>query len=260
MIRTDNLTYGYGDGPSAVHGVSFALTAGTSLAVVGPNGSGKSTLLRLLAGLLSPCRGAVSIAGFPIDTLRPSLRARHVAILFQNPDDQIFATRVRDELRFAPVQAGVPSHVIDERMDRAAALCGIREDLDRNPHDLSRARRKRVCLASVYMMETPLVLLDEPLSGQDAAGRRVVMQMMAALRSRGRTVVAVTHDMNFAASFDSMLVLRAGGVCAVGDPRSLFSDPSLDLPLPDALVLGRRLGLHDTCLTEGELLEALNPL
>ena len=260
MIRSENLTYGYGDGPSLVDGVSFDLAAGASLAVVGPNGSGKSTLLRLIAGLLSPRLGGVSIGGSPIHTLRPSRRAHHVAILFQNPDDQIFSTCVRDELRFAPLQAGVPSHVIDERMDRAAELCGIREDLDRNPHDLSRARRKRVCLASVCMMETPLVLLDEPLSGQDAAGRRVMMQVTDALRARGSSVVAVTHDMNLAASFDSMLVLGPGGGCAVGDPRTLFTDPSLDLPLPDALALGRKLGFQDTCLTEGELLQALSPV
>ncbi|SCX98135.1 energy-coupling factor ABC transporter ATP-binding protein [Desulfoluna spongiiphila] len=258
-MRVDNLTCGYGDGAPVLREVSFALEAGTSLAVVGPNGSGKSTLLRLLAGLLSPQKGTVFVGDCPMASLRPSRRTRHVSILFQNPDDQIFASRVSDELRFALSLAGLAPDVIEKRMAHAASLCGIKGDLESNPHDLSRARRKRVCLASVLMMETPLVLLDEPLSGQDAAGRQMVMQVMDALGARGSSVVAVTHDMNLAASFDSMLVLGSGHVRALGDPRSLFSDPSLDLPLPDALALGRRLGLQRPCFTENDIFDALRP-
>lgn len=256
-MRMEDVTYRYEKGAPAVSGLSFAVTSGESVAVVGPNGSGKSTLLRLICGLLSPRSGRVWLGERPVEMMKSSQRARHVAILFQNPDDQIFKGCVADELRFGPLLSGMDPGLIDERMHHAVALCGIDGTLDLNPYDLSRAQRKRVCLASVLMMETPLVLLDEPLSGQDPGGRMAVMQAMDALRERGASVVAVTHDMDFAAGFDRMVCLDRGCLKAEGLPRTLFADDNLPLKPPDALALGRRLGLPGVCLTDAEVLEGL---
>lgn len=257
MMTLEDVTYGYEKGAPVISGISFAVPSGERVAVVGPNGSGKSTLLRLICGLLSPRSGQVWVGERPVSRMKASQRARHVSILFQNPDDQIFKGRVADELRFGPLLSGMDPGRIDERMHHAAALCNIDGTLDRNPYDLSRAQRKRVCLASVLMMATPLVLLDEPMSGQDPAGRKAVMRAMDALRLQGVSVVAVTHDMDVAAGFDRMVVLEDGRLKAEGAPRDLFSHAGPGLPLPETVSLGWGLGLSDICLTEPEVLEGL---
>lgn len=166
MMKLEDVTYGYETGTPAVLGVSFAVSSGEHVAVVGPNGSGKSTLLRLMCGLLSPRSGQVRMGGRPVEVMKPSQRARHVSILFQNPDDQIFKGRVADELRFGPLLSGMDPGDIEERMHHAAALCSIDGTLDRNPYDLSRAQRKRVCLASVLMMETSWSFWTSPWQGR----------------------------------------------------------------------------------------------
>ena len=256
-MRAKGIAYRYDSGAPVLSGLSFAVPPGESTAIIGPNGSGKSTLLRLICGLLAPQSGQVWLAGEPVETMSIPQRARRVAILFQNPDDQIFKGRVADELRFAPRLAGMdPGHVETHMMD-VAELCGIEGTLDRNPYDLSRAQRKRVCLASVLLMETPLVLLDEPMSGQDPAGRMAVMRAMDALRARGTSVVAVTHDMNFAAQFGRMVALEGGRIKAEGPQKKLFANATNGLPLPDAVALGRKLGIPEVCLSEAEVLEGL---
>lgn len=257
MMRVEHLTYRYGQTRPAVSDISFELKAGERLAVVGANGSGKSTLLRLICGLLAPQSGRVWVADRPVETLKSSQRARLMAILFQNPDDQIFKARVADELRFAPLLAGMAPGLIETRMHRAVSLCGVDGTLDKNPYDLTRAQRKRVCLASVLMMETPLVLLDEPMSGQDPAGRGAVMRAMDALAERGASVVTVTHDMAVAAGCDRLVLLDGGCLTADGPPRVLFGETIAGLSPPDAVLLGRRLGLPGLCLTEREVLDGL---
>ena len=257
MMKLEDVTYGYETGTPVVLGVSFAVSSGEHVAVVGHNGSGKSTLLRLMCGLLSARSGLVRAGGRPVEMMKSSQRARHVSILFQNPDDQIFKGRVADELRFGPLLSGMDPGDIDERMHHAAALCSIDGTLDRNPYDLSRAQRKRLCLASVLMMETPLVLLDEPMAGQDPAGREAVMRAMDSLRVRGVSVVAVTHDMDVAAGFDRIMVLEEGRLKAEGAPRDLFSHACPGLHPPDTVALGWKLGLPGVCLTERDVLERL---
>ena len=259
-MRAEELSYGYEKGAPVISGLSFAVPPEKSTAIVGPNGSGKSTLLRLICGLLTPQSGQVWLKGQPVETMSIPQRARRVAILFQNPDDQIFKGRVADELRYAPLLAGMNPDLLESHMMDVVEICDIKGTLDRNPYDLSRAQRKRVCLASVLLMETPIVLLDEPMSGQDAAGRMAVMGAMDALRAQGASVVAVTHDMNFAARFDRVVALEGGHLKAEGTPRELFTHEEYGLPLPDAVALGRKLRIPGVCLTEAEVLEGLSQL
>jgi energy-coupling factor transport system ATP-binding protein len=263
VIELRNLAFVYPDGTRALDGIDLDVAAGQRVAIVGQNGSGKSTLIRHLNGLLRPTEGVVRIDGEDAAGRRVADLARTVGLAFQDPDRQIFAGRVRAEVAFGARNMGARDDELTATVDDALRATGLDGEADTNPYDLGYSRRKLLALASVLAMRTPVVVLDEPTTGQDAAGVARVGRIVAELAAAGRTVIAVSHDMRFVAeSFERVVVMRAGRIAADGSPDDIFGEDLwpvlrstfLEPPLP--AVIGARLGLGSTP-TEASLLEAL---
>jgi energy-coupling factor transport system ATP-binding protein len=262
-ILLEGVTFDYPRGPRALDGIDLRIEIGESVAIVGQNGSGKSTLVRQFNGLLRPTAGAVSISGRPVGSRHVAELAHEVGLAFQNPDRQIFAGSVRAEVAFGPRNLGLPDAERGADVDRAIATVGLAGDEGTNPYDLGFSRRKLLALASVLAMGTPIVVLDEPTTGQDARGIDRVQRIVADLVAEGRTVVAISHDMRFVAeSFERVVVMRDGRIVFDGTPAEAFAQESwptlastyLEPPLPARV--GARLGL-DATPTEAALVAAL---
>ena len=263
MIEIDGLVHVYPEGTRALDGLQFHIAAGETVAIVGQNGSGKSTLVRHLNGLLRPTAGSVCVDGRDIANDRVARLARLVGLVFQDPDRQIFAGRVRTEVAFGPRNLGLRGAELDRRVTEALDAVGLAGTDEENPYDLGYSRRKLLAIASVLAMRTPIVVLDEPTTGQDLRGVARVRSIVAALAAEGRTVITISHDMRFVAeTFRRVVVLRAGRIVLDGTPADVFGEPSwavlastyLEPPL--AARVGARLGLGSTP-TEARLVEAL---
>ena len=263
MIEVEGLAYVYPGGTRAVDGVSLRIGPGERVAIVGQNGSGKSTLVRHFNGLLRPAEGRVLIDGADAATMRVAELAAKVGLAFQDPDRQIFAGRVRAEVAYGPRNLGLRGTDLDGAVDRALAAAGLAGEAASNPYDLGFSRRKLLALASVVAMETPIVVLDEPTTGQDATGLFRVGSIVRELAAAGRTVVAISHDMRFVAEvFERVVVMRAGKVVLDGPPAEVFAEAAWEtlastfLEPPLTARVGARLGLGSTP-TEASLVEAL---
>jgi energy-coupling factor transport system ATP-binding protein len=263
MIAVEDLVHVYPGGTRAVDGVSLRIEVGERVAIVGQNGSGKSTLVRHFNGLLRPSEGRVLVDGVDAATLRVAELAAKVGVAFQDPDRQIFSGKVRSEVAFGPRNMGLAKDQVARRVDEALASAGLSSDADANPYDLGYSRRKLLALASILAMRTPVVVLDEPTTGQDARGVARVEEIVAGLAELGRTVVAISHDMAFVAeSFERVVVMREGRVILDGTPTEVFAESSwkelestyLEPPLPARV--GARMGLGATP-TEASLVAAL---
>ncbi len=262
-IRVAGLVHVYPEGTLALDGVDLAIETGELVAIVGQNGSGKSTLVRHLNGLLRPTAGTVEILGEDAAGLRVAALAARVGLAFQNPDRQIFAGRVRAEVAFGPRNMGLRGEALETAVRDALAAVGLAAELDANPYDLGYSRRKLLAIASVLAMRTPIVILDEPTTGQDLRGVGRVRAIVDGLVAEGRTVIAISHDMRFVAeTFRRVVVMRAGRVVLDGTPAAVFAQPSWPalaatyLEPPLAARVGARLGLGDTP-TETALVDAL---
>ena len=262
-VQLEGVSFDYPRGPRALDGVDLHVATGELIAIVGQNGSGKSTLVRHLNGLLRPTAGSVAINGRPVGRRHVAELAREVGLAFQNPDRQIFAGKVRAEVAFGPRNLGRRGADLDAVVERALAIVGLTGDEDTNPYDLGFSRRKLLALASILAMETPIVILDEPTTGQDARGISRVQKIVADLSAAGLTVIAISHDMRFVAeSFQRVVVMRAGRIVLDGAPPGVFAEeawPTLAstfLEPPLAARVGARLGLGATP-TEAALVSAL---
>lgn len=197
-------------------------------AVIGQNGAGKTTLARLLKGLLKPNQGQIiykkkDLAGQTVASL-----AGEIGYVFQNPDDQIFKSRVLDEVMFGPLQIGMTREKAEEAARSALSLTGLLHTSDENPYDLELSERKMIALASVLAMNPQVLILDEPTIAQDMTGRRKIGNIIKKMASEGRLVFSILHDMDFAAeTFQRILVMAHGRLLADGIPRDIFADEGL---------------------------------
>ncbi len=255
-IEFEAVAFAYPDGTRALEDVSLRIEPGELVAIVGQNGSGKSTLARHLNGLLRPTSGRVLLGGADIRLQHVASLAGRVGLAFQNPDRQLFAGRVSAEVAFGPHNMGLRGALLDERVRSALAAVGLNAEAASNPYDLGYSRRKLLSLASVLAMRTPILVLDEPTTGQDARGVARVRAVVASAAAEGRTVIAISHDMRFTAEcFRRVVVMRAGRVALDGAPEAVFAEaawPDLratDLEPPLAAVAGTRLGLGSTPTT-----------
>ncbi len=252
-VELEAVGFSYPDGTEALRRVSLAIAAGESVAIVGQNGSGKSTLVRQFNGLLHPSAGVVRIDGVPITKQHVADLARMVGIAFQNPDRQIFGRSVGAEVRFGVHNAGLSADEIDRRARSALERVALGGFESVNPYDLGYSRRKLLGIASILAMETPIVVLDEPTTGQDARGFDRIGTVVDELHAAGRTVIAISHDMRFVAErFGRVIVMRAGEVILDGMPVEVFGEPNwpalgstfLEPTYPARL--GAQLGLGST--------------
>jgi energy-coupling factor transport system ATP-binding protein len=258
------LVHVYHDGGvRALDGVNLSIRAGECVALVGQNGSGKTTLVRHLNGLLRPTEGRVTIDGQDAADLRVAQLAARVGLVFQDPDRQIFAGSVRSEVEFGPRNLGRSGGELRDAVTAALDAAGLAAEEVTNPYDLGQSRRKLLALASVLAMRTPVLILDEPTTGQDARGVERVRSVIEAVAAEGRTVIAISHDMRFVAeTFERVIVMRAGRVILDGTPKQVFAADAWDalrstyLEPPLAAIVGHRLGLGPTP-TDAALIDAL---
>lgn len=267
FIHTEHLSYSYKDGSDeqqmpVLHDVSLDIARGEYIAIIGHNGSGKSTFAKLLDLVLEPTEGRIVIDGQDItssDMTEDDLIAlrRKVGMVFQNPDNQLVATVVEEDIAFGPENLGVPPKEIRARVDEALAAVGMTEYARHEPHRLSGGQKQRVAIAGIIAMMPECIIFDESTAMLDPLGRREVLEVMEKLhRERGITIITITHHMDEAARADRIVVLDDGRVLRDGTPEQVFSQPELlmdiglDVPQSAALVHRlRRLGLA----TEGEV-------
>ena len=263
-LALEAVTYRYPRGGAlALDGIHLRIPPGQRVALVGQNGSGKTTLVRHLNGLLRPTSGRVLHDGNDVAGRTVAQLARSVGLVFQDPDRQIFAGSVHSEVEFGPRNLGMRGARLRAAVDGALADVGLDTEAGTNPYDLGASRRKLLALASVQAMGTPVLVLDEPTTGQDMRGVEIVQRLIEASRAAGRTVIAISHDMEFVAgAFDRVVVLRAGKVILDGTPARVFGDAAWEvlrstyLEPPLSAVIGSKLGLGATP-TDNALLAAL---
>ena len=255
----------------AIDGVSLQIEAGSFVAVLGHNGSGKSTLAKTLNGILLPSGGTVLISGMDTadDANLLNIR-REVGMVFQNPDNQIIANLVEDDVGFGPENLGVPTEEIWKRVDEALAAVGMTAFRLKSPNHLSGGQKQRVAIAGVMAMHPKCIVLDEPTAMLDPNGRKEVIRTVTELnRSEGVTVVLITHYMEEVIGADRLVVMDDGKVIMDGTPREVFARVEelkrLRLDVPQATELAYELkqcgvSLPDSVLTMEELAEAILPL
>ena len=230
VIVFENVHYTYpGDELESLCGVDLAIERGSFVAVLGHNGSGKSTLAKHMNAILVPCEGRVLIDGIDTADEAQTLELRRrVGMVFQNPDNQIVANVVEDDVAFAPENLGVEPAEIRRRVDAALALVGMAEYRMHAPHLLSGGQKQRVAIAGVIAMEPEILVLDEPTAMLDPQGRREVVDTAYALcKGRGMTVVLITHHMDECVDADRLIVMSNGRIAADGSPAAVFSDRAL---------------------------------
>ncbi len=230
MLETNNLTFYYPaeegrEATAAVKDVTLQIEKGSFVVVLGHNGSGKSTLAKHMNAVVLPSSGKVYVEG--MDTCDEQLLLeirRRVGMVFQNPDNQIVANVVEEDVAFAPENLGVASEEIRRRVDAALEAVGMSEFARHAPHLLSGGQKQRIAIAGVIAMEPDCIVLDEATAMLDPAGRREVLNAVKRLnRERGITVVLITHHMNEAEDADRLLVMDHGQVAMDGTPRQVFA-------------------------------------
>ena len=230
IIRIEDLHFTYpGDSEETLRGIDLEIAAGSFVAVLGHNGSGKSTLAKLLNAILLPTSGHVYVAGVDTADEERLLEVRGtVGLVFQNPDNQIVANVVEDDVAFAPENLGVESAEIRRRVDDALKTVGMYEYRLHAPHLLSGGQKQRVAIAGALAMHPRVLVLDEPTAMLDPVGRREVISTVTSLcRERGMTVVLITHHMSECVQADRLIALSDGRMIADGTPREVFAQIAL---------------------------------
>ena len=230
VIKIENLHYTYpGDDAESLKGVSLEIERGSFVAVLGHNGSGKSTLAKHLNAILLPTEGKVVIDGIDTADENNLLKIRStVGMVFQNPDNQIVANVVEDDVAFAPENLGVEPAEIRERVDNALKAVDMYEFRLHAPHLLSGGQKQRVAIAGVIAMQPEVIVLDEPTAMLDPKGRREVIDTVTKLcREKGITIVLITHHMSECIDADRLIVMSNGDVVADGTPQEVFSQVEL---------------------------------
>ncbi|SNR43331.1 energy-coupling factor ABC transporter ATP-binding protein [Blastococcus mobilis] len=224
-LLVEDLAYAYPDGHQALYGVDLRIERGERVALLGPNGAGKTTLVLHLNGILRAGRGRVTVGGLPVD--KPALQEirRRVGIVFQDPDDQLFMPTVGEDVAFGPRNLGLPEAEIAARVAEALEQVGMSGYENRPPHHLSFGQRRRVAVATVLSMHPEILVLDEPSSNLDPAGRRELAEVLQALPV---TLLMVTHDLPYALQLcPRSVILDEGVVVADGATRELLANPDL---------------------------------
>ncbi len=227
MIEAQDIRYAYPNKVEALKGVSLTIKDGEFVAIMGQNGAGKSTLVKHFNGLLKPSQGKVLVDG--IETTKSSVAAlaRNVGFVFQNPDHQLFSETVEEEIAFALKNFGFKPEVIEERVTWALNLLSLTQYRKTSPFLLSGGERKRVALASVLAWDPSTLILDEPTIGQDHEQKEILRQFIMQMQTQKKTVVTVTHDVEFVAECNPRVVLmKEGKIVADGEGKEILTDPA----------------------------------
>ena len=270
-LETKNLSFTYHDGTQALKNVNIQIKKGEKIAIMGPNGAGKSTLFSHFNGLTEPTSGHVEVDGDKIIYEREELLKvrQKVGIVFQDPNDQLFAPTVKEDVAFGPMNLGLEYDEVKARITEALEMVGMTGFEDKTPHHLSGGQQKRVAIAGIIAMRPDVVVLDEPTAMLDPKGRDEVMETMMLLnKGIHMTVVLITHFMEEAIMADRVCVLSEGKLALLGSPASVFSNEdalqNLGLTLPPAAAIAQGLRkegypIPKDCLTMEALAQAIRP-
>ena len=271
IVRVENLVYRYDDEiitKNAVDDVSFDIEAGEFVVIIGHNGSGKSTLAKHFNGIFYPTEGNVYINEMNTrdDSLIWKIR-QNAGMVFQNPDNQIVATIVEEDVAFGPENLGVDKNVIRQRVDEALRLVNMTEFAKKQPHNLSGGQKQRVAIAGIIAMRPDCIIFDEPTAMLDPSGRKEVVDTILKLnKEEGKTVIHITHFMDEATNADRIIVMDEGKIKMQGKPREIFSKVeelnALGLDVPQMTELSYELNkeginMRADILTVEEMVEEL---
>jgi cobalt/nickel transport system ATP-binding protein len=230
VLAVEAVTFAYQDGTVALRDLTLELPRGRKTAILGANGSGKSTLFLHLDGILKPQRGRVLLGGQPVGYDRAALNdlRRRVGLVFQDPDSQLFAASVRQDISFGPINLGLDEEAVRARVEQAIRDTQTEDLVERPTHLLSYGQKKRVAIAGVLAMEPEVLVADEPTAGLDPEATARLVALLDRLYAGGRTIVISTHDVELALAWaDHVLVLRRGELLGAGRPEAVFADAVL---------------------------------
>jgi len=250
-INIQDLHYRYPSGVDALNGINLTIEPGEQVGIIGQNGSGKTTLVKHLNGLLKPTRGRVVIGSWDTQEHSVARMASRVGFVFQNPDEQLFTKSVQEEVSFGPKNLGYDQTRRKGLVDEALKITQLQDKRDINPYDLSPTWRKMVTLASIIAMDTPIIVFDEPTTGQDATSISRIAHVVRTLKEQHKTLVTITHDIDFCArNFDRVIALAEGQVLLDGPKEEVFSQANIlektFVDPPQITRLGTELGLGET--------------
>jgi len=221
-LEIENLYFKYHDGTLALKGVSLSIEKGEKVAILGPNGAGKSTLLLHLNGIHLPQQGVVRVNGVEINSSNEHQVRSKVGLVFQDPDDQVFAPTVWDDVAFGPLNMSLQRPEVEKRVADALQAVGMWEFRHRAPHHLSYGQKKRVAIAGVLAMDPQIIVLDEPSAFLDPVGQSNLVGILDDLNKEGKTILIATHDVDMAAEWaTSIIVIKDGRVLAQGGTELL---------------------------------------
>ncbi|MBA2857545.1 cobalt/nickel transport system ATP-binding protein [Methanococcus maripaludis] len=239
ILETRDLKYSYPDGTVALNGINFKAEKGEMIAILGPNGAGKSTTFLHFNGILKPSNGSVILKGEAIKYDNKSLLnvRKTVGIVFQNPDDQLFAPTVEQDVAFGPMNLGLSKEEIEKRVKDSLKAVSMEGFERKPPHHLSGGQKKRIAIAGILAMNPEIIVLDEPTSGLDPMGASQIMKLLYELNKQGITIIISTHDVDLVPIYaNKVYLLNDGKIIKGGTPREIFSDSetvrSANLRLP----------------------------
>jgi cobalt/nickel transport system ATP-binding protein len=227
IIETNDVTYEYPDGTKALEEVNFNAEEGKIVALLGPNGAGKSTLFLHFNGILRPTEGSLIVDGEKLKYEKKDLLKirQKVGIVFQNPDDQLFAPTVLEDVAFGPMNMGLSNEDVEQRVKEALTRVGMEGYEKKAPHHLSGGQKKRVAIAGILAMKPKIMVLDEPTSGLDPKGASQILRLLYQLNSEGMTIVISTHDVDLVPIYASKVyIISQGKIIKEGNPQEVFED------------------------------------
>jgi energy-coupling factor transport system ATP-binding protein len=261
-IEITDLYFTYPTGVDALRGITLTINSGEQVAIVGQNGAGKTTLVKHFNGLLLPTRGQVLVGDWSTKEHSVAKLAHRIGYVFQNPDEQLFSKNVGTEVAFGPRNLGYEGGKIQSLVKDAMEMTELADKTETNPYDLSATWRKMVALASVISMDTDIIIFDEPTTGQDAVNIARIANVIKTLRERGKTVITITHDIDFCAeNFERVIALSQGRILLDGPARDVLGQEEIlattYVDPPQLTRLGKRLGLKETVRNQDEFLNAI---
>ena len=261
-IEISNLQFSYPNSVQALYGVSLEINSGEQVAIIGQNGSGKTTLVKHLNGLLQPTSGYVRIEDWDTREHSVAKLARRVGYVFQNPNEQLFSKNVGTEVAFGPKNLGYTNEQVQALVKDALGMTELSDKTEMNPYDLSSTWRKMVAIASIVAMDTPIVIFDEPTTGQDAVNIGRIAHVIAKLKAQGKTVITITHDIDFCAeNFERVIAMSQGQILLDGKANEVLGQDEIlattFVDPPQLTRLGKRLGFEQTVKNQAEFLAAL---
>jgi energy-coupling factor transport system ATP-binding protein len=260
-IVINNVVFDYPNGFCAIDDVSINIDRGEKIAIIGQNGAGKTTFVKMMNNLLRPKTGTVVIDDIDLSELTTAQISKKVGYVFQNPGDQLFNRTVYNEIAYNPRYNKLPESKIKELVEDAAALCGLTKYLKNNPYDLPFGIRKFVTIACVIAMGSEYIILDEPTAGQDLIGLKLQGKIITELINRNKTVIIITHDMEFVIdNFERIIVMADKKIVTDSTSHDVFWNfdvlEKASLKQPSISKLGNELGIKDI-VTIDEFLEKI---